>query len=170
MRHIDILLQTLSMIDKKSEGFSLPPFENLTQMVIPPDFEQYKFDKREFYDVIDDFDIPPDKLTNNQKVLRKKYLNMILSIMEYKDEIKTELQKSLKSDDKYTLQNFEASFNTVKRIINLLIMEIDPPSCPSCPVCPEDEKGYKIATIILGIILLIISIMIGTMFISRFMS
>ena len=177
MNHIPILMETLNIIDKKNEGFSLPPFEDTLgdpEMTMPPELVKYKINYREFYDVIDDFDTPAIKLTDNKKVLRKKYLNIILSIMdEHKDRIKDEIKNGIESNNlpngMNLLANFDASFNTVKRIINLLIMEIDMKNYIHSSSCPS-EKGYKIATIVLGIILLIISITIGTMFIYRFMS
>ena len=94
---------------------------------------------------------------------------------EHKDRIKREIKNKIESNNLPNrmnlsiMENIDAFFNTVKRIINLLIMEIDMKNYIHSSSCPS-EKGYKIATIVLGIILLIISITIGTMFIYRFMS
>lgn len=160
---------------------------------IVKDLVKYNVDHREVYDVINDFDESPNNLSDSKKTLRKKYLNIILSVMDDKNDMmkRTLTQKSSGPmfqgpiggqgpmngqgpmdgqghDPKmremfllYGLGNYDPAFNTVKRIIKLLIMEIDlngsivtcptcatqqpcptcvtPPPCPtcaSCPVCP----------------------------------
>jgi hypothetical protein len=66
-------------------------------------------------------------------------------------------------DDQVGLANYDASVNTIKRIIKLLIMEIDTgnTSVPSpCVLFPCNEKKYMTSTVILSIILGIIGIII----------
>ena len=156
-----LTLKAKELISKSSEGFTLPQYKE-SKMEIPPEYEKYKFNQREAYDVLDDFDKPPDKLTDNQKVLRKKYLNIVLALMDtFSDEVKKYITQMIDNDDmnaqqrddlrKYALGNYEPAFNTIKRVINLLIKELD--SNTTCNKTP-----FIIAISILSVFLVIMII------------
>ena len=219
-------------ISKLHEHFMLPPFEE--GMPIPEELKQYYDIKdREVYDVITDFDKSPSELSNIQKQLRKKYLGIILSLMnQSNDMIKNIIAKNLNSmptgstsweetqdptqdptptrtrmsvpldsdttqarttvltqtitndptqditmaptptrmpiplasegyqEDVNFLDNYEALFNTIKRIINLLIMEIDLNT--EIEIAPCNKKPYIITIGVLSVIL-VIMIFIGIM-------
>jgi hypothetical protein len=152
---------TLKAKELTAERFTLYPFQEIP-MEIPPEYEKYKFNQREAYDVLDDFDKPPDKLTDNQKVLRKKYLNIVLALMDtFSVEAKKKITQMIDNDymnaqqredlRKYALGNYEPAFNTLKRIINLLIKELDPNT--TCNKTP-----FIIAISILSVFLVIMII------------
>ena len=175
------------------EHFTLPPFPPLEQI---PNFKDilkshpddpvaqtlvtYNVDQREVYDVISDFDQLPNNLSNDKKVLRKKYLNIILSVMDDKhDTVKSILTKigTNPSDGPggpggpdpkmkemfllYGLGNYDPGYNTIKRIIKLLIMEIDlngSTSCPVCSTCPgnTDNTDNIYFGVIVGLIIILV--------------
>lgn len=138
------------------EHFSLPPYP---EDLILPDYKEllekhpddislqdvvkYDIKHREVYDVIDDFDQSPSDLSKEKVQLRKKYLNIILSIINERAVIiKTKLNDPNSLVKIHSLENYDPAVNTMKRIIKLLIMEIDGPTCPepkACPVCPKPE-------------------------------
>ena len=184
------------------DHFMLPPFEE--GMPIPEELKQYYDIKdREVYDVITDFDKSPSELSNIQKQLRKKYLGIILSLMnQSNDMIKNIIAKNLNSmptgstsweetqeptptrttvltqtitndqtqditmapegyqEEVNFLDNYEPLFNTIKRIINLLIMEIDLNT--EIEIAPCNKKPYIITIGVLSVIL-VIMIFIGIM-------
>lgn len=105
---------------------------------------KYNILPSEIENVIKNFDSEPLKLSDVEKTLRKKYLNIILSIMLdeiriLKDKIQSNLKYDTKSKD-IILENYDPTVNTIIRIVKLLINEIDGPTiCPTCPaqlVCP----------------------------------
>jgi hypothetical protein len=157
-----------------TENFILPEFK---QEPVPEQIENilkpYNITQREVYDVINDFDEPADKLTLIQKELRKKYLVIILQFMDkYKDDLKKMLKEQLYKDDvndefsKYGLGNIDPTFDTIKRIINLLIIEIDLASETKNASCnipcnkPSCNKTPYIAVIAILSIILVIMISI----------
>jgi len=134
-----------------AEKFTLYPFQEIPTMEIPSELTKYNFNQREAYDVLDDFDKPPDKLTASQKVLRKKYLNIVLSLMDtMNNDVKNQITQMINNDDmneeqrnmlrKYALGNYDPAFNTIKRVINLLIKELDPNACTPTACTPVDCK------------------------------
>ena len=81
-----------------------------------------------------------------------------------RESIKKSFENMLKSPDgqntgmlKEGLVNFDATFNLIRRIIQLLIVEIDPPN----------NIGYIAAIVVLTIILLIMGIICVTRYIKN---
>ena len=166
---IDIkLLDIIPIVKNKineltAEKFTLYPFPEEGKLLeIPPEFKKYNINPREAYDVLDDFDKTPDKLTDNQKVLRKKYLNIVLALMDnMSGEAKKNITKMIDNDNMnaaqredlrtYVLGNYDPAFTTIKRIINLLIKELD--SNTACNKTP-----FIIAISILSVFLVIMII------------
>ena len=161
----NILKYFYQMRNVRQEQFLLPPFDEKSMGEIPPELKQYNVTNRELYDVSKDFDIAPVNLTKTQKELRKKYLYIILTIMnKSRESIKKSFENMLKSPDgqntgmlKEGLVNFDATFNLIRRIIKLLIVEIDPPN----------NIGYIAAIVVLTIILLIMGIICVTRYIKN---
>ena len=169
-------------ISSSVEHFTLPPFpptmpsfqdilkKNPEDQVVQT-FVKYNVDQREVYDVISDFDQSPNNLSQQKATLRKKYLNIILSVMDDRNDMmkKTLTQMSTNSSAfggpggpggpggrggrgqqagemsgpemqgmflLYGLGNYDPGYNTIKRIIKLLIMEIDLNGSTTCPVSP----------------------------------
>ena len=168
-----------------TEQFTLYPFQEI-QMEIPPEYKKYNFNQREAYDVLDDFDKPPDKLTDNQKVLRKKYLNIVLALMDKFSVAAKEYIAQMIDNEKdaqqreglrqYALGNYDPAFNTIKRVINLLIKELDPNTTTACTptpctptVCdpPVNKTPFIITISVLSIFLVIMIIIIIYLGISR---
>jgi hypothetical protein len=164
-----------------SEGFTLYPFKevefgdldqltNEQKKVIEIQKEmqkKYNFVQREAYDVLDDFDKTPDKLTDSQKVLRKKYLNIVLSLMDtFSEDAKKIIRQMIDNDNmnaeerdnlrKYALGNYEPAFNTIKRVINLLIKELDPNTTCNKTTC--NKTPFIIAISILAVCLVVMII------------
>jgi hypothetical protein len=177
-----LMSSLVSNLEKKREFFVLPEFEKSefteeAQMF----FTRNNMEEREMYDVVDKFDESPDKLTPNEKELRKKYLTIVLKYIDiYRDEIKLRLKKGLinpsmiysrilgdpqgppqggpqaqsTQDDisKYVIGNVDPTFNTIKRIITLLIMEIEGPCIKTpCIKTPCNKNPYIVGIIFLGI-------------------
>lgn len=199
-------MDALNVPTSSIEHFTLPPYppaqniislkDQLNQRPDDPiltDLIKYNVDQREIYDVIDDFDQSPNNLSDNKKVLRKKYLNIILSVMDDRNNMmKSTLTQMANGplfqgpmggqqpDPRmkelfllYGLGNYEPAFNTIKRIIKLLIMEIDLngstscpvcasqtqtvcPTCKTCEVCPANNDNMYIGVIVGLIVLLVI--------------
>ena len=152
-----------------AEKFTLYPFQEIPTMQIPSELTKYNFNQREAYDVLDDFDKPPDKLTDNQKVLRKKYLNIVLALMDtFSDAAKKKITQMIDNDDmtaeqredlrKYALGNYDPAFNTIKRVINLLIKELDPNTPTACTTTSCNKTPFIIAISILSVFLVIMII------------
>ena len=99
---IDFIKKTISDLQNQKEDFNLP-FEILNMRIkklkVPEQIRQYYDIKdSEVYDVITDFDKSPSELTINQKQLRKKYLGIIISLMnQSNDVIKMMITKNLES-------------------------------------------------------------------------
>ena len=163
------ILELIKIVKDKSnklttEGFTLYPFPEKEKLKeIPPEYKKYNIDPREAYDVLDDFDKTPDKLTDNQKVLRKKYLNIVLALMDIMSgEAKKNITQMIDNDNmnaaqredlrKYVLGNYDPAFTTIKRIINLLIKELDS-NTAACNKTP-----FIIAISILSVFLVIMII------------
>ena len=166
----NILKYVYQMQNVRREQFLLPPFDEKSMGEVPPELKQYNVTNRELYDVGKDFDIAPVNLTKTQKELRKKYLYIILTIMnKSRESMKKSLENMIKSPDGQNtgmlntgmlnegLLNFDATFNLISRIIKLLIVEIDPPN----------NKGYIAAIVVLSIILLIMGIICITRYIKN---
>jgi hypothetical protein len=169
------------------EHFTLPPYTQdarsfKDQLDHHPDdpllkeLIKYNVDQREVYDVIKDFDQTPNNLSDNKKTLRKKYLNIVLSVMDDKnDMVKTAFtqmasgpmfqgpmggqgpiggqgQGPMEGPDQkmkemfllYGLGNYDPGYNTIKRIIKLLIMEIDLNGSTTCPVCATNTESKQV--------------------------
>jgi hypothetical protein len=137
----------------------------------------------------------PVNLSKTQKELRKKYLQFLLNILSNDkikslitqmptspDDISsmpnpltsstpkpltlsTPNPPTTPSTQNYMMLNYDATLNTVKRIINLLIMEID--MGINCGTC---NKTPYILGIIALVILLVIMIIVSIICFSRSMS
>ena len=99
---IEFIKKMISDLQNVKEDFKLYPFDilnNLKKLKVPEQIRQYYDIKdSEVYDVITDFDKSPSELTINQKQLRKKYLGIILSLMNHNnDTIKMMITKNLES-------------------------------------------------------------------------
>lgn len=99
----------------------------------------------EIKNVLTNFDLQPSLLSDSDKALRKKYLNIILSgINDEVSTLKDKIQDDINNGNEKSsllLTNYDGMVNTVIRIVKLLIGEIDGPViCPTCPaqlVCPS---------------------------------
>jgi hypothetical protein len=176
-----------SAVDSSVEHFTLPQFPpekmpNFKDMlqerpndIVLQDLVKYNVNILEVYEVIDDFDKSPNNLSKEKAELRKKYLNIILSIMDDRNNMMKNILSQMANSQVWTkpnpgsiemttldarvlrfiggnsdprmkeifllygLGNYDPAFDTIKRIIKLLIMEIDlngTTSCQTCPTCP----------------------------------
>jgi septum formation topological specificity factor MinE len=218
LRAADMLKNAVAHLKKEEyEPFVLPDFDELEGLLkkapMPDDIKnilRYTMSEREIYDVFDKFDESPDKLSSNEKQLRKKFLEIILKLVNtYENDIKVKikemsvgLENSIinltgsvtgsvtgsdtgggpalgsakdppqkgsipQKDDilKYVEGNINPTFNTIKRIINLLIMEIDlsitgpcittPCITTPCITTPCNKNPYIAVIVFLGIFSLI---------------
>jgi len=176
----DLKQKIASLAKTNEEGFVLPPFDEkgMTIGEVPPELKAYNITSREVYDVVNDFDLSPVNLTKTQKELRKKYLNIIL--IQYENLKKALLTESnpipinqnilqnippLSQNSQDLLKaNIDPVFNLIKRIINLLIMEIDYTNSPA--TTPPNNKGYIAAIVVLSIIIVIMGIISITRYLS----
>lgn len=106
----------------------------------------------EVISVVEKFDLDPSLLNTDEKNLRKKYLEFILTqtndmYMRYKTDVINNLpnKQSLTPEQIILIsQNADSLQMLTVRIIKLLIKELEPPvKCPKCPKCPECPKGKK---------------------------
>ena len=137
----------------------MPPY---TEQNLHPDVQvkltKYNIIPKEVYDVISKFDYEPAILNDAEKILRKKYLNILLQII--KDESSTlrsnaysmitggPLHQTVPEQVPIIMQNYDLTISLVIRIIKLLILEIDPLVCNTMP--------YIIALIIITFLCLIL--------------
>ena len=95
---------------------------------IPVEIKQYNIIPSELYSVIDNFDLEPLKLSEIDKSLRIKYLNILLKIIDdYYTKINSYINTASldKSSKDMLIANSEPSKNLTIRIIKLLIKEVN---------------------------------------------
>ena len=209
---LQFIKETISELAQTQEGFVLPPYVNAHDTYIPDELKKMGISSREIYDVISDFDMSPVDLTKTKRELRKKYLQILLNLMN-NEQIKTLLFSKKMSpsssiqaqmmnmpnpfagmtpppslqaqvmepmeqvmnipnpfagmtpppalQDKSIMfeKNFDASLNTIKRIIKLLIMEIT----------EYNSKTAYIGAIAVLSIILVIMIIVSIICFSRSM-
>lgn len=123
-------------------GFPKPDAEFDRQFLLSPDVpqevKQLGFLPSELYDVISKFDLGPHLLNDNEKNLRRKYLNMlkVYMDMQYKNVMARNSPEAIQmlqtSNDPNSLrilsyfENAAAFKNFIDRIINLLLQEMGP--------------------------------------------
>lgn len=152
-------------IDKgNSEYFSLDFFPRPTSQMddyflksvdIPEEIRILKIIPSELYDVIDKFDLKPSELTESEKQLRMKYLDILSKAIEsnsekiyqyYENNVNVDTENV--ANRQVVLSNMKHANRLVLRIIKLLKDEIYPPQC-------SEKTGYIVAIIILLIALII---------------
>jgi hypothetical protein len=148
---------------EKVESFTLYPYpdpEPPLEGKVKEYAEKYKLVPKEIYSVIDKFDIAPSSLSEKDKELRKKYLKILIDVVQnetdtFKGHILTVGEHGPASNP-FFLSNVDPAASLIVRIANLLLLEIDPvvcrqgqepcpvcekslpcPSCPQCPTCKE---------------------------------
>ena len=103
----------------------------------------------EVISVVDKFDLEPSLLNTDEKNLRKKYLEILLTQMNdmYITQ-KTHMidnshwTHSLSPEEKRIVSENADSFQMLTaRIIKLLIKELEPTKCPKCPKCPTVSRN-----------------------------
>lgn len=101
--------------------------------------------------VVDKFDLEPSLLNTDEKNLRKKYLEILLTQMnDFYMTQKTHMinnshfTQNLTPEEKRIVSENADSFHMLTvRIIKLLIKELGPPpKCPKCRKCPTCPKVY----------------------------
>jgi len=105
----------------------------------------------ELISVIEKFDLEPILLNDDEKRLRKKYLNIIIDQINDKySAYKTEIMiahpaiTGLSIEEKRLVSENADSFQKLTiRIIKLLIKELEPTKCPKCPKCPKVSDHKK---------------------------
>ena len=192
---LKFIKETMLQIAEIQEGFVLPEYKDDFFNDIPDNIKKMGISSREIYDVINDFDMSPVNLSKTQKELRKKYLQFLLNILSNDQIKSLITQKMSTSPDDIAsmpnpfastptpltsstpnppttpsmqnemMKNYDATLNTIKRIINLLIMEID--MGINCGTC---NKTPYILGIIALVILLVIMIIVSIICFSRSMS
>lgn len=107
------------------EHFNLPPFNSVEEANLIFNEENggndtiYKFleendaSVKELYDTINDFDIPPKKLSERKKENRKKYLELLDKAVD--EEI---------LDDMLPSSNKDSIYKLLKRTISLFLLEM----------------------------------------------
>ena len=204
---MNIIKEQIALLPTK-ENFNFGPYKGSeTDEDIPKELKKYNVTNREVYDVLTDFDRLPNQLTNKQKQLRKKYLKIILALIdENRDMLKMKISKEsgfmnivpLLSGDggmgggggmmggggaapsagavtggapapapapapgaetfqepepvNYFAVNYDPLVNTIKRIITLLIVEIDLNMGNGNDPC--NKTTYTVIMMILGLFLL----------------
>jgi hypothetical protein len=154
--------------EKEKEGFTLPPFEESKN--IDPNTKtlmgKYNATEREIYDVIDKFDLEPSELTPNERAMRKKYLQILLKMVD------NELNDMLSQQpiDPIMLQNKDSSMKVLKKVISLMIKDLTTPSSVDTkipvkfnnPVSHSSQNmlRFEIDTnyLLLGVVLLVVFI------------
>jgi hypothetical protein len=129
---------------EKVESFTLYPYPNPE----PPlegkakeYAEKYKLVPKEIYSVIDKFDLSPSSLADKDKQLRKKYLNILIDVINNETQtfkaamLHNEGANSGISPNAYVVSNVDPAASLIVRIANLLLLEIDPVVCKTCPEC-----------------------------------
>jgi hypothetical protein len=103
-----------------------------------------------------------NQIIENLKNLRTVASGLPLGVIEPIKPVIIELNQLIfkLENDLMVLENFDAGVNTVKRIAELLMLEIDPTPCviPPCVIPLCNEKKYMTSTAILSIIVGIIGI------------
>lgn len=151
------------------ETFELPPYEE------PEEdhkffLKQFGIDHKEMYKVLEKFDLPPKSLNDSEKQMRKKYLELIKKEISSK---KNDFKDIVGSNPMVTqapelyIENYDAFMMLVERILDLLILELEPVVCKKvdetkkCPVCNISQllKNIDIDTNILILFMMAIAIM-----------
>jgi hypothetical protein len=140
---------------EKVESFTLYPYpdpEPPLEGKVKEYAEKYKLVPKEIYSVIDKFDIAPSSLSEKDKELRKKYLRILIDVVNNESPIYKALMLNNEgansgiSPNAYVVSNIEPFATLMVRIANLLLLEIDPVVCktcsecqspPPCPTCKE---------------------------------
>lgn len=149
------------------ENFILKPPSAEDQIMIAPFFTGSGLSLPDAFTVLLNFDRDPKKLAPTDIEKRVKFLNLILKLMEDKNNINMLMgnMENLSADDKI---NAEGMINVIKRVTKLLIMEaknINVKESLKSPV--QDHFEYQsnkmqcytqhLITIIMVIVILILS-------------
>lgn len=123
---------------------------------IPPEIKKYNIIPTELYNVVDNFDLEPLKLSDTDKALRTKYLTILLQVI---DDYYTQMYNRLRETDSpfkdVMVANSDASKNLTIRIIKLLIKEVNPDKCPE----EKSTMPYMIAIGVLSCIVVLLLIL-----------
>lgn len=147
----NIKSQLLTLTNKPTEHFTLDLGEPT-----PEELEELK--KRnivpeEVYKVVEQFEKPPSTLSTDDKALRKKYLQILLDVIN--EQAPSGKEMTVMVPELYN--NYDASVELIKRIINLMLSEIDK------EVCPDYTPVFYTGLGVVVILLIIISVMYAVM-------
>lgn len=121
--------------------------------------QKYNVIPKEVYSVVEKLDQPPNALTPDDKQLRKKYLNILLQVIDEQAKYFKGLVTSFVENDPHISENYDAAMVLTKRIVNLLLLELDPVVCQTC----KDSTDYTTYMGIGGIaivVLILLSILV----------
>jgi hypothetical protein len=179
----DIIKQRLGNI---KEDFSLPAYKEPTNSVLKQYIPKYSINGQEANAVLDKLDIPPSQITKEERVLRKKYLELIKKItIDDFEFMKANVATKLGAT---TMANMESVRNLTLYVIDLMLTDIDnidnprAANCPTCPSCTttstasnsttseastssfsnifKDKKTLYIAGGVVGVLLLLLIILL----------
>uniref|UniRef100_A0A6C0M338 Uncharacterized protein n=1 Tax=viral metagenome TaxID=1070528 RepID=A0A6C0M338_9ZZZZ len=161
----DLLKQTIKTLFnvKPIEKFTLPPYEEPSALELQM-FQKYQIIPREIYDVLLKFEVSVTNLSTSEYNLRKKYLQIIKTIVNDNfNVIKTTLESN--PDIQLVNDNMESLKELLIYMINLMINDIERINNPQID-CPKSNCP-KSRTIIYLIIITILVIGIVTLLIMR---
>jgi hypothetical protein len=118
--------QILSLFIKNREDFKLPEFKQIPPVVLKnPYFNKYNIVPKELYNVTKYFEKPAEKLDVKQRYLRKKYLLIFLNIIDRELPTVSSINPIASQLIKSNKDNFNNLIELIKRIIKLMINEVD---------------------------------------------
>jgi len=108
------------------EDFKLPSISTIPKVALDnPFIKKYDIDVNEFYDVITNFELAASTINSKQQQLRKKYLKVLLKAIEQEQQLIINANPMASAVINSNKDNYDSLITLVKRIINLMINEID---------------------------------------------
>jgi plasmid maintenance system antidote protein VapI len=129
-RIINLMINEIDVIDNKSnpinEQFVIPKLNEIPKPFIDnPFMKKYDVNAEELHSTIANFELPASNISFEQRKLRRKYLLALLKAVDQEQQLIININPFIASNIRQNKENYNALIILIKRIINLMINEID---------------------------------------------
>jgi len=111
---------------QNNENFIIPDINKIPKPIIDnPFIKKYGINAKELHSTIANFELPASKISKFQRALRRKYLTKLLTVIDRELDPLMNINPMVAITVKTNKANYNALVFLIKRIINLMINEID---------------------------------------------
>jgi len=114
------------LFHESNESFTIPNIDKIPKPFIDNQFmKKYNVDPKELHSTIANFELPAIEINKVQRALRKKYLNVLLKVIDQELTTLININPMIPINIKKDKGNYNALILLIKRIVKLLINEIE---------------------------------------------